>query len=89
MSPIEWTQAITTTIAALSAAVVSIINAVRIKRVHKEVTPPSQPKDGRTLGAIVEGVATAAEAAAIDSARVRNVVVPRTGGHGAGDEATT
>lgn len=77
MSIAEWTYAITTTIAALSAAIVSIINAVRIAKVHKQVTPPSQPKDGRTLGAITEGIAVASEAAALESTRVRQELVAR------------
>lgn len=76
MSIGEWLYAATTLISAVTAAVVTIINAVRTRAVHRQVVPPSQPKGGRTLGDLIEGVSVSAHAAAIESSRVRKLVAP-------------
>lgn len=67
----EWLVLVPTLGTSVSACAVAIINATRSKETLRQITPPSQPEGGRTLGAIMEGTHTAAEVAAVESMRTR------------------
>lgn len=71
-------------IASIAQAVVTVIVALRqsqvkaaVEAVHHEITPPS---NGQTAGEMLEGVATAAGAAAIEASRVRKALEKQNNG---------
>lgn len=76
----QWMVLIPTLCSSVGALIVAIIGAVRQREIHRQVVPPSQPKGGRTLGGIVEGVAVASQAAALESARVRKALSDQQAG---------